>query len=127
MAADESPNTVSNEVESVRCECCGITEECTESYIRKVQDIFKGKWICGLCAEAVKNEESRIGNEEALNQHMCLCKNFRSLRQPSKPDVELIPAMKQLFLRSLDSPRSSSRRKDDVTIRSKSCFSEMDR
>lgn len=40
----------------VKCECCGLTEECTEEYIKRVRDRYSGRWICGLCAEAVKDE-----------------------------------------------------------------------
>ncbi|RAL45844.1 hypothetical protein DM860_005998 [Cuscuta australis] len=64
----------SNEVVFAKCECCGMTEECTESYVAKVREKNQGRWICGLCAEAVKDamvrSERRIGNEEALNRHM---------------------------------------------------------
>ncbi|KAK4401259.1 hypothetical protein Sango_1232000 [Sesamum angolense] len=74
----------------VKCECCGLTEECTEEYIKRVRDRNSGRWICGLCAEAVKDEllrsEKRIGNEEALNQHMSFCKKFRSLSPPENPE-----------------------------------------
>ncbi|KAK4419892.1 hypothetical protein Salat_2402100 [Sesamum alatum] len=105
-----------------KCECCGLTEECTEEYIKRVRERYSGRWICGLCAEAVKDEmvrsEKRIGNEEALNQHMSFCNKFRS--PPKNPTEELICAVKQLVLRSLDSPRS---RKPAglVLVRSQSC------
>ncbi|KAK4388677.1 hypothetical protein Sango_2204700 [Sesamum angolense] len=75
-----------------------------------------------LCGEAVKDEivrsEKRIGNEEALNLHMSFCNKLR--RPPKNPTEELICAVKQLVLRSLDSPRSSPLRKPGL-VRSQSC------
>ncbi|KAL0330627.1 UNVERIFIED_CONTAM: hypothetical protein Sangu_1608200 [Sesamum angustifolium] len=104
---------MTTEVAFAKCECCGLTEECTEEYIKRVRERYSGRWICGLCGEAVKDEivrsEKRIGNEEALNQHMSFCKELR--RPPENPTEELICAVKQLVLRSLDSPRSSQLRK----------------
>ncbi|KAK6118340.1 hypothetical protein DH2020_047911 [Rehmannia glutinosa] len=112
-----------------KCECCGLTEECTHEYIKRVRERYSGRWICGLCAETVKDEllrsEERIGNEEALNQHMSFCRKFKNLSPPKNPTEELISAMKQLILRSLDSPRSSPVRKPCL-VRSESCFPALD-
>lgn len=121
----------SSEVEfCAKCECCGLTEECTEAYIKRVREKFQGRWICGLCSEAVKDEVVRserknIGTEEALNLHMSFCKKFRTLRSPTTSplnptdDDELISAVKQLLFKSLESPRKGS------FVRSKSCFSAL--
>ncbi|KAL1532636.1 hypothetical protein AAHA92_32620 [Salvia divinorum] len=107
-----------------RCDCCGLTEECTEAYIKRVRERYWGRWICGLCGEAVKDEvvrsERRIGSEEALNRHMNFCRNFKNLVPPKNPTEELISAVKQLLLRSLDSPRSSPVKKPGL-LRSQSC------
>ncbi|KAI3965377.1 hypothetical protein MKX01_042858 [Papaver californicum] len=121
-----------NEVlELVKCDCCGLTEECTLTYISKVKERYQGKWICGLCAEAVKDEISRstsassdkkITIEEALNLHMNFCKKFRCLSSspPPNPTKHLVSAMKHLLRRSLDSPpnrvlvRSSSSRSSNA-------------
>ncbi|KAL7112285.1 hypothetical protein ACP275_05G143100 [Erythranthe tilingii] len=113
-----------------KCECCGLTEECTDEYIKRVRDRYSGRWICGLCSEAVKEEVQRtddvIGKEEALIQHMNFCKKFNTLLSipPKNPTQELISAVKQLLLRSLDSPRSSPVRKTCL-VRSESCFSAL--
>ncbi|KAF3633227.1 hypothetical protein T459_17094 [Capsicum annuum] len=122
-----------NEVELVKCECCGLTEECTVAYIGRVKERNEGRWVCGLCGEAVKDEimrasaERRIGREEALNRHMSFCKKFRALKPPLHPTEELISAVKQLMLRSLDSPRVSPvRRTRGGLVRSQSCFSAID-
>ncbi|XP_059642871.1 uncharacterized protein LOC132284761 [Cornus florida] len=121
--------TTQTEVESARCDCCGLTEECTLAYIDRVRERYHGKWICGLCSEAVKDEivrcESLISTEEAVTQHMNFCKK---LEPPSNPTVHLISAIKHLLRRSLDSPRSirslpsSPMNRRAVLSRSESCF-----
>ncbi|XP_031493426.1 uncharacterized protein LOC116259685 [Nymphaea colorata] len=97
---------VAVELEVAVCDCCGLQEECTPEYVEMVRERFHGKWICGLCAEAVKDEVYRsnrlIGTEEALNLHMNFCKNFRS----SDPATHLISAVRQLLRRSLEGPRT---------------------
>ncbi|CAA7401232.1 unnamed protein product [Spirodela intermedia] len=104
--------TAAAEVEFVKCYCCSLTEECTPAYIGRVRERYKGRWICGLCAEAVKDEICRsgkklIGTEEALDKHMTFCASFRSSPAPVAADANehLIAAMRQLLRRSLDSPR----------------------
>ncbi|KAJ4836252.1 hypothetical protein Tsubulata_049747 [Turnera subulata] len=97
------------EVESAKCDCCGLTEECTPAYIERVRERYQGKWICGLCAEAVKDEifrsERLISTEEAMTRHMNFCKKFVSSGPPPDPTTHLIAAMRQVLRRSLDSPR----------------------
>nr|GFB50755.1 hypothetical protein [Tanacetum cinerariifolium] len=41
-------------VELVKCESCEFTEECTLPYISQIKEHYNGRWICGLCMEAVK-------------------------------------------------------------------------
>lgn len=97
-----------SEVEFASCDCCGLTEECTQAYIQRIRELHQGKWICGLCAEAV-NYEMRIKNkqqDEALIQHMSFCNKFISASPPPNPAVHLISAMRSILRRSLDSPRS---------------------
>lgn len=69
-------SSASNHVREVVCECCGLSEDCTDAYVQRTKARLFGKWFCGLCSEAV-NEESyktqRIRNilsEEALYAHM---------------------------------------------------------
>ncbi|MCD7465160.1 hypothetical protein HAX54_000711 [Datura stramonium] len=120
-----------NEVQFAKCECCGLTEECTEAYIARVRERNQGRWICGLCAEAVKDEmvrsspDRRIGRDEALNRHMTFCKKFRAKSLPPSPTDELISTVKQLLLRSLDAPRSNPMSRGGL-VRSQSCFSAID-
>ncbi|KAF8388716.1 hypothetical protein HHK36_025396 [Tetracentron sinense] len=125
------------EVEFAKCESCGLTEECTPAYIARVRERHQGRWICGLCAEAVKDEifrsERLISTEEALNRHMNFFKKFRSSSPPPNPTEHLISVTRQLLRRSLDSPRAmrsipnSPLRKDQEVLRpplarSESCF-----
>lgn len=102
------------EVEYVKCDCCGLTEECTLAYIQRIRERYQGKWICGLCEEAVKYE-MRIMNtqeeDEALNQHMSFCIEFRLSSPPTNPAVHLISALRSILRRSLDSPGSTPTRR----------------
>ncbi|XP_058079410.1 uncharacterized protein LOC131227620 isoform X2 [Magnolia sinica] len=133
------------EVLSAKCECCGLTEECTPAYISRIRERHQGRWICGLCAEAVKYEinrsSRRIGMEEALNRHLTFCEKF-SPSAPLNPTQLLISAVRQVLRRSLDSPRGGMRstpnsprrdggedgaRRAAILARSESCLSTMGR
>uniref|UniRef100_A0A7N0UZ76 DUF1677 family protein n=1 Tax=Kalanchoe fedtschenkoi TaxID=63787 RepID=A0A7N0UZ76_KALFE len=67
-----------SEVEDAKCECCGMVEECTHEYIERIRGMYLGKWVCGLCSEAVKEEMLKNGGkrEEALNAHVGACVKF---------------------------------------------------
>ncbi|KAL8138592.1 hypothetical protein V2J09_004593 [Rumex salicifolius] len=98
------------EIESANCDCCGLTEECTPAYIERIRERYAGKWICGLCAEAVKDEIFRsdrpISTEEALTRQLNICRKFRSSWPPATdPTVHLISAVRKILRRSLDCPR----------------------
>ncbi|CAL4888992.1 unnamed protein product [Urochloa decumbens] len=66
------------EVEDARCECCGMSEECTPAYIGAVRRRFSGRWVCGLCAETVAEEAGKRGGdrEAALAAHTAVCRRF---------------------------------------------------
>ncbi|KAM0943550.1 hypothetical protein DsansV1_C13g0123371 [Dioscorea sansibarensis] len=81
------------EVESVKCECCGLREDCTQEYIRGVRANFEGKWLCGLCSEAVRDEATRSGHE-ALKEHITFCTKFRA-----NPAVLVADGMRQMLRR----------------------------
>ncbi|GKV36640.1 hypothetical protein SLEP1_g44749 [Rubroshorea leprosula] len=70
-----------SEVEDAKCECCGMSEECTPEYIERIRNKFLGRLICGLCSEAVKEEMEKNGGkiEEALSTHMNSCARFNKL------------------------------------------------
>jgi hypothetical protein len=99
------------EVESVKCHSCGFTEDCTPPQISRVRERYQGRWICGLCVEAVKDEVLRsdrhISTEEALNRHITFCKDFRSsCTDPLNQTEHPILVMSRILRRSLDSPRA---------------------
>nr|AFK35704.1 unknown [Lotus japonicus] len=131
-----------SDVEFAVCDCCGLTEECTPAYIERIRERYHGKWVCGLCAEAIKDEivrfERLVSTEEAMMKHMNFCKKFNSSGPPPNPAVHLISAMRQILRRSLDSPRvrstpSSPTKKTSRAIRGgssglarfESCFSTL--
>ncbi|KAL6841517.1 hypothetical protein ACP4OV_028660 [Aristida adscensionis] len=87
------------DIESVKCACCGLKEDCTQEYIENVKGNFGGKWLCGLCSEAVGDElsQDRRGQdaiEEAIKAHMAFC------RMPlSSPAVRVADGMREMLRR----------------------------
>ncbi|CAN6221092.1 unnamed protein product [Urochloa humidicola] len=99
-----------SEVEEAKCECCGMSEECTPEYIRGVRGRFAGRWVCGLCAEAVTEEaeKSGAGVEEALKTHMGVCKRFNGFGR-THPVLHQAEAMREILRRRAKlGPRSRS-------------------
>ncbi|EYU25722.1 hypothetical protein ABFS82_04G092800 [Erythranthe guttata] len=98
------------DVDFAKCDCCGLTEECTPSYIETIRERYGGKWLCGLCAEAVKDEILRcrklISLDEAMARHLNFCNKIRAPRPPLDPTVHLIRAMTQVLRKSLESSKS---------------------
>ncbi|XP_057450255.1 uncharacterized protein LOC130741389 [Lotus japonicus] len=86
------------EIESAKCECCGLKEDCTHDYINDVKSKFDGKWLCGLCSEAVRDEVSRgkmpYAMEEAVKAHMSFCGKIKS-----NPAVKVADGMRQMLRR----------------------------
>ena len=99
------------EVEDAKCECCGMSEECTPEYIRGVRRRFAGRWVCGLCAEAVREEAGKSGGaplEEALRAHMAVCKRFNGFGR-THPVLHQAEAMREILRRRAKlGPRSRS-------------------
>ncbi|KAF8392400.1 hypothetical protein HHK36_022742 [Tetracentron sinense] len=101
------------EIELAKCDCCGLKEDCTQDYISEVKAKFDGKWLCGLCSEAVTDEVNRgkkpFGVEEAVKAHMSFCRKFKS-----NPAVRVADGMRQMLRRrsgDLSSPQSGSSKK----------------
>uniref|UniRef100_A0A2N9FPX9 DUF1677 domain-containing protein n=1 Tax=Fagus sylvatica TaxID=28930 RepID=A0A2N9FPX9_FAGSY len=127
-----------SEVEDARCECCGMSEECTPEYIAKVRNKFFGKWICGLCTEAVKEEVEKNGGkrEEALSTHMSACVRFNKFGR-AYPVLFQAEAMREMLKKSkLEgrgvraksiSPRDKGGQKKGGIARSSSCISAITR
>ncbi|OWM69822.1 uncharacterized protein LOC116194199 [Punica granatum] len=96
------------EIELVKCECCGLKEECTQDYISEVKAKFDGKWLCGLCSEAVRDEVSSgkkpFGSvEEAVKAHMSFCRKYKS-----NPAFRVADGMRQMLRRRSGDLSSSS-------------------
>ncbi|GLU01458.1 hypothetical protein SLE2022_187650 [Rubroshorea leprosula] len=90
-----------SEVEDVKCECCGMSEECTPEYISGVRNKFIGKFVCGLCAEAVNEETVKNGGkrEEALNAHVSACIRFNRFGR-TYPVLYQAEAMREILKKS---------------------------
>ncbi|KAK8535334.1 hypothetical protein V6N12_056856 [Hibiscus sabdariffa] len=103
-----------SKVEFVKCDCCGLTEECTLAYIASVREKFEGRWLCGLCSVAVDDEtvrsEEDITTNEAMDRHMKFREQFKSSSPPTNPAEELIAAMRHLLRRTLESPRRKKKK-----------------
>ncbi|OMO67045.1 hypothetical protein CCACVL1_20830 [Corchorus capsularis] len=132
MAAAKQKNVLqSHDVEFAECDCCGLTEECTPAYIARVREKFEGRWLCGLCSEAVKDETVRcdedITTNEALDRHTKFCEQFKSSSPPPNPAEDLLSAVKNLLRKSLgNSPRKNGSSSPNSPFgRSKSCFSTL--
>ncbi|GAA0172757.1 hypothetical protein LIER_41396 [Lithospermum erythrorhizon] len=84
----------------VECECCGLKEECTQGYIRKVEGEFDGKRLCGLCLEVVRDEVKKGKKQfvevgEAITAHMSFCGKHRN----NNPATLLADGLRQLLRR----------------------------
>lgn len=109
-----------SQVRSVKCACCGLTVECTHTYIAEIRDKYEGRWICGLCQQAVSDEIERSGRSisrvEALTRHMNFYKKFQST--PPTNSIDFITTIREVGLKSLGSPRATKGRRtvgDDST------------
>ncbi|KAL5202199.1 hypothetical protein ABZP36_013151 [Zizania latifolia] len=90
------------EARSVRCECCGMAEECTPRYIGRVREHFHGKWVCGLCSEAVKERQKRqpeLTVEGAVEAHAAMCERFNSTVRLN-PKLSLASSMRDIARKS---------------------------
>lgn len=95
------------DIELAKCECCGLKEDCTQDYISEVKANFDGKWLCGLCSEAVRDEVNRgkkqSGVEDAVKAHMAFCRKYKS-----NPATRVADGMRQMLRRRSDLSSSSS-------------------
>ncbi|XP_022723518.1 uncharacterized protein LOC111280420 [Durio zibethinus] len=134
VVVDEKQLPPISEVEDAKCECCGMSEECTPEYIERVRNKFLGKWICGLCAEAVKEEMEKNGAkiQEALSAHMNTCARFNKFGR-AYPALLTAEAMRKILRKSSRlegkslraksiSPRDRGAQKKGGIARSSSCI-----
>ncbi|KAG9449142.1 hypothetical protein H6P81_009107 [Aristolochia fimbriata] len=86
-----------HEVENIsaECECCGLHEECTLDYFGLVKECYCGKWVCGLCSEAVKEQLKKFPDkalEEAIDTHTAFTKKFNATTRLN-PTLSLAKSM----------------------------------
>ncbi|XP_027082577.2 uncharacterized protein [Coffea arabica] len=69
-----------DEVMKEECNCCGLQEESTQEYVLQIKDSYSGKFVCGLCSEAVKErlKGKQLAIEEAVGNHRSFCQEFNS-------------------------------------------------
>ncbi|KAF8705687.1 hypothetical protein HU200_030882 [Digitaria exilis] len=113
------------QVEEARCECCGMQEECTPEYVRRVRERYCGRWVCGLCAEAVNGEadSGRHGGrtEEALAAHMAVCGRFNRVGR-ANPVLMQTEAMREILRKRSRSNSPRDHGPGGVLARSSSCI-----
>ncbi|CAA7025947.1 unnamed protein product [Microthlaspi erraticum] len=119
------------EVEDAKCECCGMSEECTPEYINRVRSKYSGKLICGLCSDAVEEEIEKMSNsevvvekrrEEAVKIHMGACARFNKLGR-SYPVLYQAEAVKEMLKkRSKKIIRDTKSSEKGGLARSSSCM-----
>ncbi|OWM90943.1 uncharacterized protein LOC116192224 [Punica granatum] len=94
-----------SEVEDAKCECCGMSEECTPEYISRVREEFSSKLVCGLCAEAVRERIQRRGGknrEAALEEHISACQRFNRIGR-AYPVLSQAEAMRKILKKRVNS------------------------
>ncbi|KAL5222917.1 hypothetical protein ABZP36_027630 [Zizania latifolia] len=104
-----------DEARSVRCECCGMAEDCTPTYIHRVRERFVGRWVCGICTEAVselRRRDPALTVREAVASHAALCAEFNSTVRVN-PALCLARCMRDIVRLSC-----RSRSSDDVSASS---------
>ncbi|CAM0871591.1 unnamed protein product [Alopecurus aequalis] len=98
-------------VEWAACACCGLREECTAAYADGVRARYAGRWLCGLCGDAVAEDlaagagsaAASVEVEAAIARHAAFCRAL-FCRSPEAAE-RLIAAVRRLL-------RSDSGRKE---------------
>lgn len=115
---------VAEQVEDARCECCGMLEECTPEYVRRVRERYCGRWVCGLCAAAVSGEADRSHGgrtEEALAAHMSVCGRFNRVGR-ANPVLMQTEAMREILRKRSGSNSPRDHAHGGGLTRSSSCI-----
>ncbi|PKA46834.1 hypothetical protein AXF42_Ash015728 [Apostasia shenzhenica] len=94
-----------------------MQEECTPEYIAGVRELFCGRWVCGLCSEAVKEIMRKRRNivilapaavlEEALASHTAFCEQFNRTTRLN-PKLSLARSMRDIARKSSQHRSSGS-------------------
>ncbi|KAI4352069.1 hypothetical protein L6164_006355 [Bauhinia variegata] len=104
----------SEAVKKAECGCCGLWEDCTSGYIGWVKERFGGVWVCGLCQEAIKDEQARLGvtTQVALSIHASF---LDTITKTTAPPPHIAHSILQL-IRKIISSSSSSKEKEQCNI-----------
>jgi hypothetical protein len=101
-AGQEVTPAITAEVEEWEvCACCGLREECTPAYAARVRARYGGRWLCGLCGNAV-GEEVAAGDgsvlevEAAIARHATFCRAIGWCPTPVAAE-RLIAAVRSLL------------------------------
>ncbi|KAL8537257.1 hypothetical protein ACS0TY_012429 [Phlomoides rotata] len=103
----------------VECDCCGLKEDCTKDYISRIRNLYSGKWVCGLCSEAVNElrlTHDLVAMEEAMSTHTNFVQETRI-----NPKLSLTWTMRDIAKRSGDKRKINSSGGMKI-MRSSSCF-----
>ncbi|XP_077232066.1 uncharacterized protein LOC143866095 [Tasmannia lanceolata] len=124
---DEFSMDFNHIIKVAECECCGLCEDCTPAYIGHIKDFHSGKWVCGLCSEAVKeqlNKSPWTAMKEAVESHMDFCKKFNRTTKIN-PKLSLARSMREAMKISFQH-RNSKNISDSKIARSTSCIPRID-
>ncbi|KAJ8555500.1 hypothetical protein K7X08_012996 [Anisodus acutangulus] len=117
-----------DEVTLAECECCGLREECTQAYIERIKDSYSGKWVCGLCSEAVKEGLKRgsspVAIEEAVSSHKKFYREFNNSTRLN-PKLSFTMAMRSIARRSHENKEKKQYPMSKIS-RSSSCAPRID-
>ncbi|WJX42031.1 hypothetical protein P8452_29311 [Trifolium repens] len=92
------------EVEEAECQCCGLKDECSRVYMREIEEDHCGKWLCGLCCEAVKErvrQNCKVTMEDALDYHKDFCQEYNATIRLN-PKLSITLSMREIAKRSLE-------------------------
>ncbi|CAN6285481.1 unnamed protein product [Urochloa humidicola] len=83
------------------CACCGLREECTPAYAAGVRARYGGRWLCGLCGDAVSEDAAAGGGsalevEAAIARHAAFCRALDGRGTPAAAE-RLIAAVRRLL------------------------------
>ncbi|KAH7655562.1 hypothetical protein IHE45_18G020200, partial [Dioscorea alata] len=112
-----------NEIQTINCACCGISEDCTITYINLVREQHCGEWICGLCSEATKElrrRNSGMSMQEAMESQKFICNQFnKNIRL--NPELSFAGTMRDIARRSFQRRTSENPLTSSKVSRSVSC------
>lgn len=111
-------------LKQAECKCCGLKEECTEAYITQVEHSYSGKWVCGLCSEAVKETMKRspgTAMDEAVSSLREFCHEYNTTTRLN-PKLSFTCDMRDIAKRSFQTRQYHTNK----LSRSASCVPRID-